>query len=181
MCHPGFEPRTCKLQDRAYTTVLLSQSAIPDTRHYNAQCFMYPMKTVHRVQLFVDTFCQKKKACNSESSVSALPELELSELELELETTSPLDEAPDELLDESAAGALAAMQISCRALSSPLSSQVCTTRTLHFFPLSLRVLRLRVWKRLRSPDFAAACSTGSKNGKKAPCHCLQFSQPHLCW
>ena len=88
--------------------------------------------------------------------MSALPELELSELELEMETTSPLDEAPDELLDESAAGALAAMQNSCRALSSPLSSQVCTTRTLRFFPLSLRVLRLRVWKRLRSPDFAAA-------------------------
>ena len=34
--------------------------------------------------------------------MSALPELELSELELEMETTSPLDEAPDELLDESA-------------------------------------------------------------------------------
>ena len=84
--------------------------------------------------------------------MSALPELELSELELDLEATSPLDEAPDELLDESAAGVLAAMQISCRALSS----QVCTTRTLRFFPLSLRVLRLRVWKRLRSPDFAAA-------------------------
>ena len=80
--------------------------------------------------------------------MSALPELELSELELEMETTSPLDEAPDELLDESAAGALAAMQNSCRALSSPLSSQVCTTRTLRFFPLSIRVLRLRVWKRL---------------------------------
>ena len=45
--------------------------------------------------------------------MSALPELELSELELEMETTSPLDEAPDELLDESAAGALAAMQNSC--------------------------------------------------------------------
>ena len=88
--------------------------------------------------------------------MSALPQPELSELELEMETTSPLDEDPDELLDESAAGALAAMQNSCRALSSPLSSQVCTTRTLRFFPLSLRVLRLRVWKRLRSPDFAAA-------------------------
>ena len=56
--------------------------------------------------------------------MSALPELELSELELEMETTSPLDEAPDELLDESAAGALAAMQNSCRALSSPLSSHL---------------------------------------------------------
>ena len=89
-------------------------------------------------------------ACNSESSVCALPELELSELELALELTSQLYEAPDELLDESAAGALAAMQISCAALSSTLSSQVCTTRTLRFFPLSLRVLRLRVWKRLGS-------------------------------
>ena len=32
--------------------------------------------------------------------MSELPELELSELELELETTSPLDEAPDEAPDE---------------------------------------------------------------------------------
>ena len=41
-----------------YPAVLLSQSAILDTRRYTAQCFMYPMKTVHRVQLFLDTFCQ---------------------------------------------------------------------------------------------------------------------------
>ena len=63
--------------------------------------------------------------------MSALPELELSQLELEQEATSPLDEAPEDLPNESAAGALAAMQISCRALSSPLSSQVCTTRNTH--------------------------------------------------
>ena len=116
------------------------------------------MTTVHTVQSFLDTFCQNGNAnsANSESSVLELPELELSELELALGLPPPLDEAPDELLDESVAGALAAMQISCRALSSPLSSQVCTTRTLRFLPLSLRVLRLRVWKCLRSPDFAAA-------------------------
>ena len=113
--------------------------------------------------------------------MSALPELELSELELEMETTSPLDEAPDELLDESAAGALAAMQNSCKALSSPLSSQVCTTRTLRFFPLSLRVLRLRVWKRLRSPDFAAAHAeaTQAKMEKKHPVTVYSFHN-HIC-
>ena len=40
-----------------------------------------------------------------------LPELELSELELALELLSPLDEAPNKLRDELAAGSLAAMHI----------------------------------------------------------------------
>ena len=52
------EPRSSKSQDFAYTTVLSHQSALSGTKYYSAQCFMYPMKTVHRVQLFLDTFCQ---------------------------------------------------------------------------------------------------------------------------
>ena len=59
-------------------------------------------------------------------------------------------------MDESAEGALAAMHISCGALSSPLSSQFCTTRTLRFLPVSPCILRFRFWKCPRSPDFVAA-------------------------
>ena len=98
-----------------------------DTTLHSALCI--PGRQSTYSNYFLTHFA--KMACSSESSVSALSELELSELELELEATSPLDEAPDELLDESAAGALAAMQMSCTALSSPLSSQVCMTRHTH--------------------------------------------------
>ena len=38
-----------------------------NTRQYIAQGLVYPMKTVHTVQSFLDTFA--KMACNSESSV----------------------------------------------------------------------------------------------------------------
>ena len=71
MRYPWFESRSSNPRGCAYTTVLLSQSAIPDTRHYTAMGFIYH---------FLTHFA--KMACNSESSVSALPELELSELEL---------------------------------------------------------------------------------------------------
>ena len=36
----GLEPRTRNSQNCAYTTVLLHQSALPDTKHYSVQCFM---------------------------------------------------------------------------------------------------------------------------------------------
>ena len=86
------------------TTEPICQPSTQDNTLHRGWCI--PRRQSTQSNHFLTHFT--KMACNSESSVAALPELELSELELALELPSPLDEAPDELLDESAAGALAA-------------------------------------------------------------------------